>query len=170
MWDTLLSKTQKSHISGTGCPSCSSNQRYTTEEFIEKANEVHNNFYNYSKTIYKSSHIKVIITCPDHGDFEQGAGYHLHGQGCPICSPGGFNKTKPGRLYYLKVTIDNMVHYKIGITNGTVKSRFRSVADRSKIEVIKQKLYKNGEDALKWESFFKNRYKEYQYKGPKFFY
>lgn len=159
----------KSHILGSGCPSCSNNQRYTTEEFIEKSNKIHSNFYNYSKTIYKSSHTKVIITCPEHGDFEQGAGYHLHGQGCPICRPGGFDKTKPGRLYYLKVTIDNMVHYKIGITNGTVRSRFRSISDRSKIEVVKQKLYKNGEDALKWENFFKKRYKEYQYKGPKFF-
>lgn len=41
--------------------------------------------------------------------------------------------------------------------------------DRNKIIVLKQKLYENGQDALDWESFFKNRYKEYQYKGPKFF-
>lgn len=159
----------KSHISGTGCPSCSSNQRYTTKEYIEKAKRVHNNYYTYENTKYTTAHSKIIITCPIHGDFEQNAASHMQGTGCFNCKPGGFDKTKPGRLYYLQVDINGVPHYKIGITNNTVRSRFRSTLDRNRITVLKQKLYENGQDALDWESFFKNRYKEYQYKGPKFF-
>lgn len=61
-------------------------KRLTTEEFIEKAKQVHNNKYDYSKTEYVSSRIKVIITCPEHGDFEQLPSSHLQGVGCPKCS------------------------------------------------------------------------------------
>lgn len=61
-------------------------KRLTTEEFIEKAKQVHNSKYDYSKTEYVSSRIKVIITCPEHGDFEQLPSSHLQGVGCPKCS------------------------------------------------------------------------------------
>lgn len=159
----------KSHISGTGCPSCSKNQRYTTKEYIEKAKKVHNNYYSYEKTEYITANKHIKITCPIHGDFKQKAGSHLHGAGCFACKPGGFDKTKPGRLYYLQVNINGIIHYKIGITNGTVKSRFKSAQDKNKITILKQTIYENGQDALNWEKFFKKRYKKYQYKGPKFF-
>lgn len=159
----------KSHITGIGCPSCSQNQRYTTKEYIEKAKKVHNNYYSYEKAEYTTAHKSIKIMCPIHGEFTQQASTHLHGAGCFDCKPGGFDKTKPGRLYYIQVDINGIPHYKIGITNGTVKSRFKSLLDRNRITIIKQKLYENGQDAINWEKFFKNRYKKYQYKGPKFF-
>ena len=58
----------------------------TQEEFILRANEVHKNKYDYSKVEYKTSHDKVIIKCPKHGEFEQLPYDHLHGHGCPSCS------------------------------------------------------------------------------------
>lgn len=61
-------------------------KRITNEEYIIKANKVHNNFYNYTKTEYTLSINKIIITCPDHGDFFQEANSHLSGIGCPKCS------------------------------------------------------------------------------------
>ena len=48
-----------------------------TETFISNALEVHSGFYDYSKVDYKNSKIKVIITCPVHGDFEQIPSDHL---------------------------------------------------------------------------------------------
>ena len=60
-------------------------RKLTTEEFIEKANQVHSNLYKYNKTKYINSRTKVIITCPIHGDFEQLANAHLQGQKCPKC-------------------------------------------------------------------------------------
>ena len=55
---------------GSDCPSCSRKRQVkkksTTESFITKANLIHNNFYNYDKTLYTCSKNKVIITCPIH--------------------------------------------------------------------------------------------------------
>lgn len=78
-------------IHGRGCPVCgkekkANTQSYTNDYFIKKANEVHNNFYNYEKCHYTRAHNKVIITCPIHGDFEQLPYVHLQGEGCPKCA------------------------------------------------------------------------------------
>lgn len=59
--------------------------RLTTEEFIQKANLRHNNKYNYNNTNYVFNKQKVIITCPNHGDFYQAPVKHLFGRGCPKC-------------------------------------------------------------------------------------
>lgn len=59
--------------------------RYTKETFIEKANKVHNNKYDYSETDFKNVNTKVCIICPKHGLFEQLPYNHLKGQGCRKC-------------------------------------------------------------------------------------
>lgn len=60
--------------------------RYTTEDFIKKAKEVHGDKYDYSKTVYINKRTKVTITCPIHGDFLQNPHNHIRQhQGCPIC-------------------------------------------------------------------------------------
>ena len=56
-----------------------------TKSFIEKSNTKHFGKYCYSKSIYKSSRIKITITCKEHGDFEQTPYNHIRGQGCPKC-------------------------------------------------------------------------------------
>ena len=60
--------------------------RKTTEQFISEANQVHDFKYSYDKTNYIKNQIKVIITCPIHGDFEQNPLSHLHGCGCSSCN------------------------------------------------------------------------------------
>lgn len=159
------------HLKGSGCRECASQARrsklsLTTDNFIEKSIKFHMGKYDYSKVNYVNGKTKVIITCPIHGDFSQMPYHHIKGVGCPGCAITGFDKNKPAYLYYLKITTeDNQVLYKIGITNRTVDERF-SLTDLSKIEIIKQKLYKNGQDALDWENKLKRKYKEFQYQGP----
>lgn len=58
----------------------------TTEEFIEKARQIHGNKYDYSKVEYVNNHTKICITCPQHGEFWQTPGSHLSGCGCPKCA------------------------------------------------------------------------------------
>ena len=53
----------------------------TTAEFIELANKIHNNLYDYSKTVYTNNHAYVTIIDPDYGEFTQKAFSHLAGQG-----------------------------------------------------------------------------------------
>lgn len=79
-----------SHLRGKGCPECkkeklSKDRADTKEQFIDKANKIHYNFYLYDKCIYKNSSTPVIITCPIHGDFEQYPSNHLSGKGCLKC-------------------------------------------------------------------------------------
>lgn len=80
------------------CPKCSNESRASKNtkslnSFIEKANIVHNNFYKYSKSIYKGSKVKLIVTCPIHGDFEVTPDNHLHGRKCPDCAKEAYKQT-----------------------------------------------------------------------------
>ena len=59
--------------------------RYTRELFIQKANEIHDGKYDYSKVDFKNLSTKVVITCPKHGEFSQLPSNHLKGQGCRKC-------------------------------------------------------------------------------------
>lgn len=60
--------------------------KLTTDEFIIRAAEVHNGFYDYSKTIYTAWYEDVVVTCPVHGDFKVKAGKHIsRRQGCRKC-------------------------------------------------------------------------------------
>ena len=43
------------------------NRKLTTEEFIEKAKQIHGDKYDYSKVNYIKNLNKVCIICPDHG-------------------------------------------------------------------------------------------------------
>ena len=78
------------HLKGCGCSQCSGTAKLNTEIFIKKALIIHNNKYDYSKTIYKNTESKIIIKCPKHGEFNQTPHSHLSGQGCIEC---GKNKT-----------------------------------------------------------------------------
>ena len=74
------------HLKGQGCPSCKfDSDRSNTEKFIQKAQFVHDGKYSYEKAEYINNQIKVIITCPIHGDFEQTPSHHLKGRGCSDC-------------------------------------------------------------------------------------
>lgn len=74
----------RSHLNGNGCPYCVGVIR-TTKRFIEKAKQIHGDFYTYKKTNYIRSKDKIIITCPNHNDFLVTASEFLRGSGCPGC-------------------------------------------------------------------------------------
>ena len=63
-------------------------------QFLNKARSVHGDKYGYDKVEYYGVHTKVCIICPEHGDFWQSPGNHLHGNGCPKC---GYNTTADSR-------------------------------------------------------------------------
>lgn len=53
--------------------------------FIDEANLIHNNKYDYTLSKYISTHIKIKIICPVHGTFMQTPNSHLRGRGCSKC-------------------------------------------------------------------------------------
>jgi hypothetical protein len=78
-------QTPDSHLRGRGCPKCRGGVKGDKQFFIEKSNIVHNNFYDYSHVVYKSSTDEVDIKCPIHGLFRQRPDSHVQGNGCKIC-------------------------------------------------------------------------------------
>ena len=63
-------------------------RKLKTGEFIKKANAIHGDRYDYSKTDYKNAMIYVIVICPiiEHGEFIIKPNNHTSGrQGCDKC-------------------------------------------------------------------------------------
>jgi hypothetical protein len=79
------------HLKGNQCYRCSGIVK-TTEDFINKAKKIHNNLYDYSKSIYNGTRKNIIIICKEHGEFIQKPNDHLSGNGCQKCCSMGFSK------------------------------------------------------------------------------
>lgn len=134
------------------CPICynqNPNNRKDIKSFIQKANLIHNNKYDYSKSIYNGSVNNIKIICKEHGEFEQIANGHLQGYGCKSCaniknsirgsenpniwSYSGWEeaalKSKSFdsfKVYIIKCWKYEEVFYKIGKTYLNIKQRFES--------------------------------------------
>lgn len=70
------------HLRGWGCD-CS--KKSSTDDFIKKSIEIHENIYDYSLVEYKGHKKKIKIICPVHGVFTQTPCNHLNGHGCYKC-------------------------------------------------------------------------------------
>jgi hypothetical protein len=79
-------QTPDKHFIKRGCPNCGGTKKLTLSNFIKRAKEKHNNYYDYSLVEYKNSQNKIKILCPKHGEFEQLPSVHLNGCGCIKCS------------------------------------------------------------------------------------
>jgi hypothetical protein len=110
-----------SHLIGQGCPRCgiikrSEIHKYDTNIFIEKANKIHKNKYDYSKVDYINIDTKIIILCKLHGEFEQTPYGHLSGNNCPKCV-GGVKYT----IDDFTITNNNLYEKSIVYVNGINK-------------------------------------------------
>jgi len=76
------------HLAGQGCLICGINrQKLTKSEFIDQAKKVHGDKYDYTKVEFVNTKSKIIIGCPQHGDFEQQLSSHtILKAGCPKCA------------------------------------------------------------------------------------
>lgn len=63
----------------------SQHQIMMQKEFIKKANERHNNKYDYSEFVYTSKQDKAVFICPRHGKFIQQIATHIKSNGCYRC-------------------------------------------------------------------------------------
>ena len=75
-----------------GCPLCGLKKiwdvrgRKKDEDIIKNAQQIHGDKYDYSKMEYVNDNTKIIIICPEHGEFKQTPRHHiLRKQGCPLC-------------------------------------------------------------------------------------
>jgi hypothetical protein len=84
---------------------------FSAEVFKLKANQIHNNKFDYSKVVDAkySAYLKVEIGCPIHGFFFQEAGNHLlNGTGCKQCG---------------QVLSNNKLKKKLDVNDFIIKSK-----------------------------------------------
>jgi hypothetical protein len=185
-----FTKDVNNFLKGSGCPSCgnalkSQSRIMTNDQFIEKANKIHSNFYDYSQTIYVKSNSEVEIECKidNHGIFKQKPNIHLSGSGCKKCGDlrvlesntgwkysdwiKGAEKSKnfdSFKVYLIKCWNDEEEFYKIGKTFTTIKNRFpnKSVIPYN-YKIIKCFVFDDGRKASKKEEDLKIENREYKY-------
>ena len=77
-----------SHLQGNGCKRCADDLvRMKLESFVERANFIHYNNYDYSFTNYINNITPITIICPKHGSFIQTPMSHIYQKsGCPKCA------------------------------------------------------------------------------------
>jgi hypothetical protein len=127
------------HLTGYGCQQCGGTKKLDTLKFIDKANQIHNNKYDYSNVNYINARTKITIICPEHGLFEQKSNDHISKkQGCPKCKLNkiGWSYKVWGeaannslhfdsfKLYIIECWNDTEKFYKIGKTFKTINERF----------------------------------------------
>jgi len=109
------------HIKGHGNPRRAGLYNLTTDEFIEEANKIHNNLYDYSKTTYKNMATKVLIIDPDYGEFWQTPASHLIGRGNPTRN-GGIKFTTADFIRKARKVHGDLYNYsKVDYKNSNTK-------------------------------------------------
>lgn len=185
----IFKQTPNAHVSGQGCPKCGTikNIKHITDtnmDFIRKSIMVHGGRYDYYKSMYRRSNIKVTITCRDHGDFIQTPNRHLLGSGCPKCAslvisknskdnPTGWSITNWNyaakrsknfdsfKVYIIKCTGNGESFYKIGRTFR--KTSYRTKDIPYKCHVIREITFENAKDAFNKESEMKRENRANRY-------
>ena len=136
----IFKQTPTKHLYGDGCPECANNIKLTKNEFVAKANIVHNNKYDYTKVDYNGNKHDIKIICSVHGEFAQKATKHLSGNGCPLCAKenkgwtfsqwekAGLNSTKfeGFKFYIIKCWNNFESFYKIGKTFNSLSRRYKT--------------------------------------------
>lgn len=111
----IFQQTINCHIyKKAGCPKCKNDncrkiKRKSFKYFKEKANIIHDFFYDYSKAekVYLDSTYKIPIVCPKHGTFYQTFRNHVNSKaGCPKC------RQSKGELLIYKWLKDHNIKFK----------------------------------------------------------
>jgi Zn ribbon nucleic-acid-binding protein len=121
------------HLQGHGCSVCAliknkMANRKTTEEFINEANIVHNNKYDYTNVEYVNSTTPVNIICKSHGIFKQSPAHHLKSQNCPKCKNIQYSKISIVCLNFLAS------YYKINIQHAENDGEYKIPHTRYKAD------------------------------------
>ncbi len=116
-------QTPVGHLQGYGCKKCAF-KVLTNEDFIKKANKIHNFSYEYSLVNIINSKTKIKIICKKHGEFYQKLHDHLAGYGCKKCG----DKVPSNEQFILKF---NQVH-----NNCYTYNNFNYINNKQKIKII----------------------------------
>ena len=104
------------------------NRKRTFMERLSKRLDISK--YDFSKLIYHRNNIKSTVICTLHGKWQTTPNSLLSRHGCPICAHEhaswkmrSSRITRPATVYV--IYLPEVGLYKIGVTTGTVKERYR---------------------------------------------
>lgn len=104
--------------------------RSNKDEFVNKANSVHNNTYMYDNCVYVNSRTKTTVTCKIHGDFLVLPGNHINRKsGCPKCSAirGGLVQRMTTKEFISKAKLMHGDRYDYSNTNVFISNKKVSI-------------------------------------------
>lgn len=105
-------------------------KKLTTQQFIEKAKEIHGSTYDYSLVDYIGRNYKIKIICPEHNIFEQRPANHVNGFGCKKCA----DKNKS---FKYKLTTESFVNKAKQVHGNLYDYSFVNYADsQTKIKIL----------------------------------
>jgi len=155
---------------GDGCFDCEEVVRnkerlLETKKFVAQCEETHQNYYDYSKTIYRNVYSKIWVICPKHGRFKQTAVTHRKGGGCSSCANYGFDPLAKCIFYYAKINrLNSDPLWMIGITKNSFERRY-TMDERTNMQLIKTIEFDTGSEALLFETELKQKYQKYRFRG-----
>jgi len=147
--------------------------RTTLEDFIKRSVEVHGNKYDYSKVVYKTTEEKVIIICPEHGEFlMRPRAHYADRRGCRDCDKSGksgfsnqskwFNK--PKFVYLIELYGNGEKFLKFGVTVNGVKKRVIKGQIPYTYDTLFEEKLENGKKAIEIEKKLMKKYLQIPYK------
>lgn len=113
----------------------------------------------YPREEYINANTPIVHECLNEHMWRAAPSHVLGGTNCPYCEGTyGFKLSSPAILYYIKISKEQKVYYKIGITNRTVQDRFpRSI---KYITILQELKFNKGKEALVAEQRLLELYKE----------
>lgn len=150
----------------SGCPCCALGTWLTMDVIQERLDTKNRNITVSGEYVAYKEKISCTCNVCNLNWYTKVPALLCSGSGCPSCAKTGFDPDKPGYLYYLRVSENNENYWKIGITNLSVKARFKAY-DRAKISVLYCHLFENGADAQRAEKNILEMFKDFKAKGLK---
>ena len=158
-----------SHLGKWGCQKCARRRQSLTDE------EARMRLFDYfgdkitALEAYPGSWERNwLVVCNQCGkQWSPTANSLLVGSGCPNCAEYGFQLAKPAITYYIRISTPCGYLYKIGVTNLTVKQRYR--AESVKFDVVAIWSFRTGVEALELETEILQKNEAYRYEGPMIF-
>ena len=106
----------KDHVrSQTGCQRCgmdrmAGNMRLSWDTVLERFRAAHGSKYTYDNSNYIGMFKPIVVTCPDHGDFNILPSNHVEGQGCVKCHRAKFPAKNGQSEKTVRRSCERLVH------------------------------------------------------------
>lgn len=156
----LFRQTAYHHLNGHGCPKCANEntKRVLTQskkEFLVNSLKAHGKKYDYSKSEYKNSKVRLCVICPEHGEFWVTPNDHINKKsGCPVCKESKIEKKvrillNDRNIDYFYVKTFDWLKYKKKLTLDFYLPEYNIAIECQGEQHFKPHLYFGGDDNFK---------------------